>query len=125
MSFLRSSRAGTPNIVGAIGLGAALRYLQALDREGWKAHEARLLEEATRRVSERPGIRILGTASTKSALVSFVIEDVHAHDVGTILDEEGVAVRSGHHCAQPAMKHFGVPSSVRASMGDLQQSGRC
>ena len=108
--------AGTPNIVGAIGMAAALRYLQALDREGWQAHEARLLEEATRRLADRPGIRFLGTARQKSALVSFVMEGVHAHDVGTILDEEGVAVRTGHHCAQPVMKHFGVAASVRASM---------
>ena len=108
--------AGTPNIVGAIGLAAALRYLQALDREGWQAHEALLLEEATRRLEGRPGVRLLGTAARKSSLVSFVIEDVHAHDVGTILDEEGVAVRTGHHCAQPVMKHFGVAASVRASM---------
>ncbi|MEE2775591.1 MAG: cysteine desulfurase [Acidobacteriota bacterium] len=107
--------AGTPSIAGAIGLGAALRYLMDLDRAGWAAHEAELLAETTRRLEARNDIRIIGTAPQKSALVSFVMDGVHAHDVGTILDEEGVAVRTGHHCAQPVMEHFGVAASVRAS----------
>jgi cysteine desulfurase/selenocysteine lyase len=107
--------AGTPNIAGAVGLSAALRYLENLDREAVAAHEAALLAEATRRLSSEPDIRILGTARHKTALVSFVMDGVHAHDLGTILDEQGVAVRTGHHCAQPVMKHFGVAASARAS----------
>ena len=107
--------AGTPNIAGAIGLSAALRYLEGLDREAVAAHEAALLAAATRRLSEQPDIRLLGTARHKTALVSFVMAGVHAHDLGTILDREGIALRTGHHCAQPVMKHFGVAASARAS----------
>jgi cysteine desulfurase/selenocysteine lyase len=107
--------AGTPDIAGAVGLSAALRYLESFDRGAVAAHEAALLEAATRRLSEQRDIRILGTARHKASLVSFVMNGVHAHDLGTILDEEGVAVRTGHHCAQPVMKHFGVAASARAS----------
>ena len=107
--------AGTPNIAGAVGLSAALRYLEALDREAVAAHEAALLAETTRLLQQQPDIHILGTARHKTALVSFVMDGVHAHDLGTILDQEGIAVRTGHHCAQPVMKHFGVAASARAS----------
>jgi cysteine desulfurase/selenocysteine lyase len=107
--------AGTPDIAGAVGLSAALRWIESHDRDAVAAHEAALLTEATRLLGAQPDIRILGTARHKSALVSFVMEGVHAHDLGTILDEEGVAVRTGHHCAQPVMKHFGVAASARAS----------
>jgi cysteine desulfurase/selenocysteine lyase len=107
--------AGTPNIAGAVGLSAALRWIESLDREAVAAHEAALLAAATRRLGDRPDLRILGTARHKTALVSFVMDGVHAHDLGTILDEEGIAVRTGHHCAQPVMKRFGVAASARAS----------
>jgi cysteine desulfurase/selenocysteine lyase len=107
--------AGTPDIAGAVGLSAALRWIESHDREAVAAHEAALLAEATRVMSAQPDIRILGTARHKTALVSFVMEGVHAHDLGTILDEQGVAVRTGHHCAQPVMKRFGVAASARAS----------
>jgi cysteine desulfurase/selenocysteine lyase len=107
--------AGTPNIAGAVGLSAALRWIESLDREAVAAHEAALLAEATRRLGEQPDLRILGSARHKTALVSFVMNGVHAHDLGTILDEEGIAVRTGHHCAQPVMKRFGVAASARAS----------
>lgn len=107
--------AGTPDIGGAIAMGAALRYLEENGGPAMHAHEAALLESATRKLSERDDIRLIGTSKTKCALVTFVVKGVHAHDVGTILDSEGVAVRTGHHCAQPVMAHFGVPASVRAS----------
>jgi cysteine desulfurase/selenocysteine lyase len=108
--------AGTPDAAGAVGLGAAVDWLEGLDREGAEAHERDLLEYATRRLQEIPGLRIIGTAPGKAAVISFVMEGVHPHDVGTILDHEGVAVRAGHHCAQPLMERFGVPATVRASM---------
>jgi len=107
--------AGTPDAAGAIGLGAAVDWLEGLDREGAEAHERDLLAYATRRLQEIPGLRIIGTAPGKAAVISFVMEGVHPHDVGTILDREGVAVRAGHHCAQPLMERFGVPATVRAS----------
>ena len=107
--------AGTPDITGAIGLGAALDFLLELDREGWAEHEHRLLEAVTSALEERGDVRIIGTAENKSSLVSFLLDGVHAHDVGTILDAEAVAVRTGHHCAQPVMAHFGVPATIRAS----------
>jgi cysteine desulfurase/selenocysteine lyase len=108
--------AGTPDAAGAVGLGAAVDWLEGLDREGAEAHERDLLEYATARLQEIPGLRIIGTAHDKAAVISFVMEGVHPHDVGTILDREGVAVRAGHHCAQPLMERFGVPATVRASM---------
>jgi cysteine desulfurase/selenocysteine lyase len=107
--------AGTPNIVGAIGLGAAVDYLDALDMEGAARHEAELLAVATEALSAIEGVRLIGTARRKAAVISFVVEGVHAHDVGTILDREGVAIRVGHHCAQPVMDHFGVAATARAS----------
>jgi cysteine desulfurase/selenocysteine lyase len=108
--------AGTPDAAGAVGLGAAVDWLEGLDRAGAEAHERDLLEYATRRLQEIPGLRIIGTAPGKAAVISFVMDGVHPHDVGTILDREGVAVRAGHHCAQPLMERFGVPATVRASM---------
>jgi len=108
--------AGTPDAAGAVGLGAAVDWLEGLDRAGAEAHERDLLEYATERLQEIPGLRIIGTAPDKAAVISFVMERVHPHDVGTILDREGVAVRAGHHCAQPLMERFGVPATVRASM---------
>ena len=107
--------AGTPNIAGVIGLGAALDYLSALDWSQMAAHEADLLTYASDAVAGFPGVRLIGTAAHKAAVVSFVVEGVHAHDVGTILDQDGVAVRTGHHCTQPVMDFFGVPATARAS----------
>jgi cysteine desulfurase/selenocysteine lyase len=108
--------AGTPDIAGAVGLGAALDYVTALDPGEVAAHERQLLAHATEELSKIPGLRQIGTAPQRSAVVSFVLEGVHPHDVGTILDQEGVAVRAGHHCAQPLMDRFGVPATVRASI---------
>jgi len=107
--------AGTPHIAGAIGLAAAVRYLQALGLERIAAAEHELLEYATRRVEEIPGLTIVGTAPEKAAVVSFTLERVHPHDLGTILDHDGVAIRTGHHCAMPVMEFFGVPATARAS----------
>jgi cysteine desulfurase/selenocysteine lyase len=107
--------AGTPNIEGAVGLGAAVDFLQQLDWRGVAAHEADLLAYATERLGEVAGLRLVGTAAHKAPVVSFVMEGVHPHDVGTVLDQEGVAVRTGHHCTQPVMDFFGVPATVRAS----------
>ncbi len=107
--------AGTPHIVGAIGLGAAMCYVEETDLDAIAAHEHDLLTYATDRLSEIPQVRLIGTAADKAAVISFVIEGIHAHDVGTILDHEGVALRVGHHCAQPLMDHYGVPATARAS----------
>ena len=107
--------AGTPNISGAIGLGAAMDYLAGQGLENLAALEHDLLTYATDRLQSIPGLRIIGTAPPKSAVVSFVIEDIHPHDLGTILDHEGVAIRAGHHCAMPLMERYGVPGTARAS----------
>ncbi len=107
--------AGTPNIAGAIGLGAAINYVAGIGLDAIAAHEHALLQHATALAPEVPGLRLIGTAPEKSCILSFVLDDVHAHDVGTILDHEGVAVRTGHHCAMPVMERFGVPATVRAS----------
>jgi len=107
--------AGTPPIAAAIGLGAAIDYVNAVGLDRIAAHEHALLEYATEAVSSIPGVRIIGTAREKTAVISFYVGDVHPHDVGTILDHEGVAVRTGHHCAQPVMQRFGVPATARAS----------
>jgi cysteine desulfurase / selenocysteine lyase len=107
--------AGTPDAAGAIGLAAAIDWLEGLDRPGVEAHERDLLEYATRRLQEIPGLRIIGTAPGKAPVISFVMDGVHPHDVGTIVDREGIAVRAGHHCAQPLMERFEVPATVRAS----------
>ena len=108
--------AGTPHIAGAIGMGAAVDYLDAVGLDRIGAHEHDLLHYATDRLSAIPGVRIVGTAPRKAAVVSFLIGDVHPHDVGTILDQEGIAVRTGHHCAQPVMERFGITATVRASL---------
>jgi cysteine desulfurase/selenocysteine lyase len=107
--------AGTPNIAGGIGLGAAIDYLDGLDWQQVEAHERQLLSYATDQLSKIDAVRIIGTAEEKAGVVSFVIDHVHAHDVGTILDQEGVAIRAGHHCAMPVMQRFGVPATARAS----------
>jgi len=107
--------AGTPNIGGAIGLAASLEYLMRLDWDAVAAHEAELLAHATEALSGIPGLRIIGTAAEKVAVVSFVLAGAHAHDIGTIVDEDGVALRTGHHCAQPVMDALGVPATARAS----------
>ena len=107
--------AGTPNIEGAAGLAAALDYLSALDRRAVAAHEHALVEHASEALGALPGVRLIGTAPEREAIVSFTVEGIHPHDVGTILDGRGVAVRAGHHCAQPVMKRFGVPATARAS----------
>jgi cysteine desulfurase/selenocysteine lyase len=109
--------AGTPNIEGAIGLGAAARFLMGLDRGALAAHEQGLLGYATESLSRIPGLRVIGTAARKGPVLSFVVDDVHPHDLGTLLDRAGVAVRSGHHCAQPAIEHFGLHATTRASFG--------
>ena len=107
--------AGTPHIVGAIGLARAVDYLEALGLDRIAAAEHELLEYATERLSGIPGLTIVGTAPEKAAVVSFTVERVHPHDLGTILDSEGVAIRTGHHCAMPVMEFFGVPATARAS----------
>ncbi|MFQ5723888.1 MAG: SufS family cysteine desulfurase, partial [Terriglobia bacterium] len=109
--------AGTPNIAGTIGLGAALDYLCGLGLENVAAYEHELLDYGTRALSRVPGLRMIGTAREKAAVLSFDLPGVHPHDVGTILDREGIAVRTGHHCAQPVMDRFGVPATSRASLG--------
>jgi cysteine desulfurase/selenocysteine lyase len=107
--------AGTPDIAGAVALGAAIEYLTGIGLARVSAHEHDLLEYATARLREVPGLRIIGTARRKAAVASFVLEGVHPHDVGTVLDYEGVAIRTGHHCAQPVMERYCVPATARAS----------
>jgi cysteine desulfurase/selenocysteine lyase len=109
--------AGTPNIAGAIGLGAAIDYIGALGIDAIEAHENDLLAYATERLIAIPGLRVIGTARRKAAVLSFTLEGIHPHDVGTVLDREGIAVRTGHHCAQPVMDFFQVPATSRASFG--------
>jgi cysteine desulfurase / selenocysteine lyase len=109
--------AGTPNISGVIGLGAAIRYLDAVGLDAIGAHEQDLLDYATQRLSRITGLRIIGTAPAKAGVISFVMEGAHPHDIGTILDHSGIAIRAGHHCAQPVMQRFGVPATARASFG--------
>ncbi|HEY0372488.1 MAG TPA: cysteine desulfurase [Thermoanaerobaculia bacterium] len=109
--------AGTPNIEGVVGLAAALDYVGSIGLDAIGAYEHELLVYATQRLQEIDGLRIIGTAAEKAAVISFVLEGVHPHDIGTILDQEGVAVRTGHHCAQPLMMRFNVPATGRASFG--------
>jgi cysteine desulfurase/selenocysteine lyase len=108
--------AGTPNIAGVVGLGAAVDYLRGIGMDQIEAREQALLEIATRELSAIEGLRIFGTAPGKAAVISFLVEGAHAHDLATLLDLEGIAVRSGHHCAHPLMAHFGVPATCRASL---------
>lgn len=107
--------AGTPNIAGAIGLGAAIDYLNGIDRDAAAAHEQALLDYAQEKAKQVPGLKIIGTASHKASVLSFNLDGVHPADVGTLLDQQGVAVRTGNHCAQPIMDQFGIPGTVRAS----------
>lgn len=107
--------AGTPHIEGVIGLGAALEYLSTLDRDAAGRHEAALLAYASERLAAVEGLRFIGTAPDKVAVLSFLVGDLHPYDVGTILDRFGVAVRTGHHCTEPVMTRYGIPGTVRAS----------
>ena len=108
--------AGTPNVAGTIGLGAAVDYLHRLGLERIGTHERDLLDHGTRMLQEIPGVRLIGTAAHKAGVMSFVVEGIHPHDIGTILDGEGIAVRTGHHCSQPVMQRYGVAATVRASL---------
>jgi cysteine desulfurase/selenocysteine lyase len=107
--------AGTPHIEGAIGLGAAIDYVNLLDWEGVQEYERALLQFAEENISAIDGLKIIGTAKEKTSVISFVLEGIHPHDIGTILDREGIAIRTGHHCAQPVMQRFGIPATARAS----------
>ena len=109
--------AGTPDIAGVIGMGAALRFMNALDWPAVRAHEAALLAHGSALLESIPGVRRIGTAPKRFGVISFVMNDIHPHDIGTVLDTHGVAVRTGHHCAQPVMEHFQVPATTRASVG--------
>jgi len=115
--------AGTPHIAGVIGLGAAVDYLNQVGLERAAAYESELLGYATERVQRIAGVRIIGTAREKAGVLSFELEGIHPHDVGTILDREGVAVRAGHHCAMPVMDRFGVPATTRASFSFYNTPG--
>ena len=108
--------AGTPNIAGTIALGASIDYLMALGMDQLAAHEEELLRYATERLTALPGLRLIGTAKHKAGVLSFVLEGIHPHDIGTVLDYEGIAIRTGHHCAQPVMDRFSVPATARASL---------
>jgi cysteine desulfurase / selenocysteine lyase len=108
--------AGTPHIVGAIGLGVAIDFLNRVGLEAISKHEAELLEYGVKKLGQVPGLRFIGTADRKASVISFTLDKIHPHDVGTILDQQGIAVRTGHHCAQPVMEFFGVPATIRASV---------
>ncbi len=108
--------AGTPNIAGGIGLGASIDYLNQFDRDELKKYEDNLLKYATEQLSAVDGLRIIGTAKEKSSVISFIIEGIHPYDIGTIIDTDGIAIRTGHHCAQPVMRRFNVPATARASL---------
>jgi cysteine desulfurase/selenocysteine lyase len=115
--------AGTPMIAEVIGLAAALDYVESVGRQAIAAWEEELLACATERVREIDGIRLIGTARQKASVLSFVVEGVHPHDVGAVLDDDGIAIRTGHHCAQPVMQHFGVPATARASFAFYNTRG--
>lgn len=108
--------AGTPDIAGVIGLGAALDYVTDVGMDAIAVYENELLEYGTQKLSTIPGLRLIGTAAEKAGVLSFVLKDIHPHDVGTILDQEGIAIRTGHHCSQPVMDRFGIPATARASL---------
>ncbi len=108
--------AGTPNIADSIGLGAAIDYLDALDMDSVARHEHGLLDYGTQLLSDIPGVRLVGTAPEKASVISFTLNGIHPHDAGTVLDQEGIAVRTGHHCTQPIMDRFGIPATIRASL---------
>jgi cysteine desulfurase/selenocysteine lyase len=107
--------AGTPDIAGAVGLGAAVEYMTAIGHEAISQHEHELLEYATEKLTKIEGLRIYGTADEKASVISFLVEGIHPYDLGTLLDKQGIAVRTGHHCTQPLMDHYGIPGTVRAS----------
>ena len=109
--------AGTPNIAGSIGLGAAVDYLDALGMDRIAAYEAELLRDATGKLQAIDGLRIIGTAAHKAGVISFTLDDIHPHDIGTIIDHYGIAIRTGHHCAMPVIQYFGLPATARASLG--------
>jgi cysteine desulfurase/selenocysteine lyase len=115
--------AGTPNIAAGIALGAAIDYLNGIGFENVAAYEDEVLAYATEAVSRVPGLKIIGTAERKAGVISFVMEGIHPHDVGTILDQEGIAVRTGPHCAQPLMERFGIPATTRASLAFYNTKG--
>jgi len=115
--------AGTPNIAGVVGFGAAVEYLNALDRVAALAHEDDLLAYATDRLAELPSVRVIGRARHKTSVLSFVMDGVHPHDVGTVLDNEGVAIRTGQHCAQPVMDCYGITATARASFAFYNTRG--
>ncbi|HEY6894822.1 MAG TPA: cysteine desulfurase, partial [Rhodanobacteraceae bacterium] len=115
--------AGTPNIAGFVGLGAAIDYMESLGRERIAAYERELLEYATAALRTVPGLRIFGEAQNKASVISFLVEGAHAHDLATLLDHEGIAVRSGHHCAHPLMQFYGVPATCRASFAFYNTRG--
>lgn len=108
--------AGTPHIAGVIALGEAIQYVREVGLNNIAQCEHQLLEYGTRALSQIPGVKLIGTAKNKAAILSFVIEDIHPHDIGSIVDLQGVAIRTGHHCTQPVMKHFGIPATARASL---------
>jgi cysteine desulfurase/selenocysteine lyase len=108
--------AGTPNIAGPIGLGAAIDYLNEVGMDAIAAHEDALLKHATEVLLEVPGVRVIGTAREKAGALSFMLDNIHPHDIGTVLDQEGIAIRTGHHCTQPLMERFGVPATARAAL---------
>ena len=107
--------AGTPDVSGVIGLAAAINYVNEVGLDRIEAHERDLLRQATELLSTIPGLRVIGTAKEKASVLSFVMDGIHPHDIGTILDQEGIAIRTGHHCAQPVMERFGIPATARAS----------
>jgi cysteine desulfurase/selenocysteine lyase len=109
--------AGTPNIAGAVGFGAAVDYMAQVGAVNVAAHERALLEYATERMNDIDGVRIIGEAANKAGTISFTFGDIHPHDLGTIIDHHGVAIRTGHHCAMPLMQFYGVPATARASFG--------
>ncbi|HLJ90734.1 MAG TPA: cysteine desulfurase [Candidatus Angelobacter sp.] len=109
--------AGTPDIAGVIGFGAAIEYVQQLGLDKIERHERNLLEYATKKLESIPGVHVVGTAKEKAGVLSFVMDGIHPHDIGTILDHEGIAIRTGHHCAQPVMQRLGIPATARASFG--------
>ncbi len=108
--------AGTPNIAGVIGLAAAIEYVREVGLAQIAAHEQALLAYATHEITRVPGVRLVGTAASKAGILSFIVDGIHPHDLGTILDTEGVAIRAGHHCAMPVMTRFGIPGTARASL---------
>lgn len=113
--------AGTPDIAGAIGMAAAIEYIEQFGMKNIVAHEQWLLDEAEKQLAQIPGLRIIGTSRPKAGVISFVMDDIHPHDIGTVLDHEGVAIRAGHHCAMPLMERFKVPATVRVSFGIYNQ----